>query len=92
MGPLVTDKPVSWHGVTIKLGDAEARVRRLVGRYPDSAQPLYLDDRYPIGERWNFLGDRQDPRELYVEFTRGRVSRVWTEAHDDGDKPLSQTP
>jgi hypothetical protein len=92
MGPLITDRPVHWHGATIKLGDAEAQVRKAVGRYPDSAQPLYIDDRYPVGERWSFLGDRQDRRELYVEFTRGRVSRVWTETADDSGKPLSQLP
>lgn len=90
MGPLITDKPVQWHGGTIKVGDAKAQVRKAIGRYPDSAQPLYIDDRYPIGERWSFLGDKQDPRELYVEFTRGRVSRVWMESEANDGKPLSQ--
>jgi hypothetical protein len=93
LGPLVTDKPVQWHGKTIKPGDAETRVRRAVGRYPDSAQPLYLDDvhlRDAIGERWMFLGDKRDPTVLWIEFTHGRVTRVWTEATVDESMPPSQ--
>ena len=87
MGPLVGDKAVSWHGATIRLGDAEAQVRKATGRYPNSQLPLYLDDRYPVGESWTYLGDKDDPRVLRVEFTNGRVSRVWTEPIDQSLKP-----
>lgn len=90
MGPLVTDKPVRWNGGTFKLGDAEAQVRKAAGRYPDSAQPLYMSERYPIGESWTFLGNKQDLRVLRVEFMRGRVSRVWTESGETADEPLSR--
>lgn len=93
LGPLVTDKPVLWQGKTIKPGDAEPLVRREAGRYPDSAQPLYVDDvnqQHAIGERWMFLGNKQDPSVLWVEFTHGRVTRVWTEIEAQDGKPLSQ--
>ncbi|NKF22370.1 hypothetical protein [Solimonas marina] len=93
MGPLVTDKPVSWHGNTIRLGEADAAVRRDIGRYPDSAQPLYANDsdpRYVLGERWMYLGDKADPSVLWIEFTHRRVTRAWTESPAaDGESQAS---
>lgn len=79
LGPLVTDEPVSWRGGTIRLGDAEAQVRKLAGRPPDRSVILYQAENYPVGEQWMFFGSADDRRLLWVEFIHGRVTRVWTE-------------
>ncbi|WP_028080575.1 hypothetical protein [Solimonas soli] len=75
-GPLVGDKPVSWHGATIKPGDAEAQVRKATGRLSEQRAAAPIGDRTPVGESWTDPGDKDDPRVLRIEFTRGRVSRV----------------
>lgn len=79
--PLVTDKPVPWNGGTVKLGDAEAQVREVAGKYPDRVVPLNPTENLPIGEQWMFIGGKQK-QTLWVELIRGRVTRVWTEPLD----------
>lgn len=79
--PLVTDKPVPWNGGAVKLGDAEAQVREVVGKYPDRVVPLNPTENLPIGEQWMFIGGKQK-QTLWVELIRGRVTRVWTEPLD----------
>ena len=87
MGPLVTDQPVAWGSGEVRVGDAEARVRRTAGRYPDNVQTLSPDDNHAIGERWMFIGRNGDARVLWVELIRGRVTRVWTEPIDETLQP-----
>lgn len=77
--PLVTDQPVPWNGGTVKLGDSEAQVREVAGKYPDRAVPLNPNESVPIGEQWMFIGHGQPSQTLWVELMRGRVTRVWTE-------------
>lgn len=79
--PLVTDKPVPWNGGTVKLGDAEAQVREVAGKYPDRVVPLNPTESLPIGEQWMFIGSKQK-KTLWVELIRGRVTRMWTEPLD----------
>lgn len=78
LGPMVTTGPVAWRGGEVRLGDAEARVRKVAG-YPDRAVTLYQGDNYPIGELWMFIGDAKQHELLWVELIRGRVTRMWTE-------------
>ncbi|WP_026352846.1 hypothetical protein [Solimonas variicoloris] len=87
MGPLVTDRPVPWGSGTVAPGDAEAKVRKTAGRYPDSVQSLSPDDNHVIGQRWMFVGRDGDSRILWVEFMRGRVMRVWTEPIEESLQP-----
>jgi len=84
--PLVTDKPVPWNGGTVKLGDSEARVREVAGKYPDRTVPLNPNESVPIGEQWMFIGHGKPAHTLWVELIRGRVTRVWTEPFDDSGK------
>ena len=79
LGPMVTDEPVSWRGGVIRVGDAEAHVRKVAGRQPDRSVTLYEAEKYPVGEQWMFFGSVDDRRLLWVEFVHGRVTRVWTE-------------
>lgn len=83
--PLVTDKPVPWNGGVVKLGDAEAQVRAVAGKYPDRAVPLNPTEGLPIGEQWMFIGQGKPTRTLWVELIRGRVTRVWTEPQGGPD-------
>jgi hypothetical protein len=80
--PLVTDKPVPWNGGTVKLGDAEAQVRAVAGKYPDRVVALNPTEALPIGEQWMFIGQGRPAQTLWVELIRGRVTRVWTEPLD----------
>lgn len=90
LGPVVGEASVTWHDGVIRLGDSRAQVRKIAGRYPDQALPLYVDDKYPIGERWTFSGGAEDRRILHVELTHGRVSRLWIEPLIGDERPLSE--
>lgn len=80
LGPMVTDAPVNWATGTLRLGDAEARVRRIADAQPDRRVILYEAERFPVGEQWMFIGRGNEAgRILWLDFHRGRVTRVWTE-------------
>ena len=86
LGPMVGEPVVAWGGVEIHVGDSRMQVRKVVGRQPDRAVPLYLAEHYPAGEQWMYVGAGGDDRLLWVEFIHGRVSRIWTDPiGEDGD-------
>lgn len=84
--PLVTDKPVPWNDGVVKIGDSEAQVRAVAGKYADRIVPLTPTESLPIGEQWTFIGPGKGARTLWVELIRGRVTRVWTEPQDSSGK------
>ncbi|HSW15053.1 MAG TPA: hypothetical protein VLI06_19555 [Solimonas sp.] len=84
--PLVTERPVPWNGGAVKLGDSEAQVRAVAGKYPDRTVPLNPGENLPIGEQWTFIGHGKPSQTLWVELIRGRVTRVWTEPFDASGK------
>ena len=87
LGPFVGDRPVQWAHGEIRIGDVRSQVRKLVGRAPDNVSTLYIGESYAVGERWMYVGGDDDPRLLWVEFTHGRVTRVWTDPIGDDSAP-----
>ncbi len=83
LGPFVGDRPVPWAHGEIRIGDVRSQVRKLVGRAPDNVSTLYIGESHAVGERWMYVGGDNDRRLLWVEFTHGRVTRVWTDPIGD---------
>jgi hypothetical protein len=87
LGPFVGDRPVQWAHGEVRIGDLRSQVRKLVGRAPDSVSTLYLGESYAVGERWMYVGGDDDRRVLWVEFTHGRVTRVWADPIGEDPEP-----
>ncbi|MDD3765361.1 MAG: hypothetical protein PHP86_18865 [Nevskiales bacterium] len=88
LGPMVTDRPVPWRQGQIRIGDTKWQVRQVAGGQPDREVLLYQAGSPPVGAQWMYIGERDaDGRKrlLWVEFTYGRVTRVWIEPFDDAN-------